>query len=334
MNKLKFILILFLFINFTNISVFSQGIVIDKSNDTTPAKKTSIFEIELHGDIKSSSSYFDKDKKNQMTDTIYYRADDDTVDMAYPYTTDFEQEVYYINFKVYNPFDVCFIKDVSFFKTINLELPFVSTSIEEKFMYDSLNYSRRYTRNKDGRFGLDGISLGINVFDMDIKPINFKIFSNLYFPIYKYKSKSDSTNDIMNNKRIELGRETELMFGGSIFSSFSTVCLGLTGAYEYRAGDFSDRILTNFHFGFSSVKNTEIYLSVDYIWSLGDYKDEYKVSHWRTNLYEKYSNVGVGFRILFTENLYANVGYKIRVWGTNSIAENIVLLNVGYIFLK
>ena len=104
--------------------------------------------------------------------------------------------------------------------------------------------------------------------------------------------------------------------------------------YEYRAGDFSDRILTNFHFGFLSVKNTEIYLSVDYIWSLGDYKDEYKVSHWRTNLYEKYSNVGVGFRILFTENLYANVGYKIRVWGTNSIAENIVLLNVGYIFLK
>lgn len=311
---------------FACLTAFAQGVVIE--NLSSVNKFTPLFEIGLGTDMSTASSYFLNNGDNYIADTVYYKNEGDTVFTPYPYTTDLKQNTYSINFKLYNPYDFYFLK------SINLEFPFTYTSLEEKFMYDSLTYSVRYTRNKDSRFDLEGMYVGLNFFDIELNPINFKVFSRYYLPFYKYKEQSDSTDDLIYNKQIELGRSNEFLIGGSIFSNFETVSLGLTGIYEMRSADFADRILTNFHFGFSSVKNTEIYLDASYVWSLGDYKDEYRVSLWRTNLYEKYSNIGLGFKIFFTENFYANVGYRIKVWGENSIAKNTVLLKAGYIFSK
>jgi hypothetical protein len=106
----------------------------------------------------------------------------------------------------------------------------------------------------------------------------------------------------------------------------------LAGFYNFRSGDFSDRMIFDFLIGFSNIPNTEIFANVRYINSLGEYEEKFKANHWSSVLWEKSVEVDFGFKIFLSEQLYANLGYSLSVWGKNTLGLSIAKINLGYVF--
>jgi len=301
--------------------IFTSSVLLNAQTKTQ--KK---IEVGLDVKLTNSSSIYNSNSEEQVKDTLFYEDKEKDKIIPYPYTTDMSQQSYILNFACHDLFSD------NFGAYLNIKFPFVNTSIEEKFSYDSLDFSRRYTKNKDSYFCLSGAEVEMCLVKFDLDLVSFNFFTNIFVPFYKYKENSDSTNEIINNKKIELGRNFESSYGANINLNLKSIKLGLTGVYENRTGDFTDKIITNFHFGFSNVDKTELYLDLDYATSLGEYKPEYKISQWRSLLWEKYFDVGVGFNIFFTDYLFTEIAYKIRLWGENTIVKNTVNINLKYLF--
>ena len=323
MRNLLFKIVLFFANIFFVSSIFAQEINIEEEKN-----KQKLFELGVTANFEKSISYFDKNGKVQVTDTIYYQKEGDSTVAYYPYTTDKARRNYVLDVSVYNPLTNYFLKQLT------VELPFSYYSIKEQFTNDSAVLARKYTRNEDSRYEFDGHGFDLSLFRINTKYIDFDIFTKLYIPFYKYESLSDSTEDIMYNKKIELGREKEFALASNVRAKISKFRFGIEGIYQMRAGDFTDRILSKLYLAFSNVKNTEIYTNLNYIYSLGEYQEKYKVSQWRTTLYERYFDAEVGFKIAFTENWVADIAYAVKIWGENTPARNNIRLNLAYVFTK
>ncbi len=318
------LLLIFLLTPWQNI--YAQGAKIE------PPKKNiekNILDIGISGTFGNASSIYDANGTQQMQDSLYYKPDDTTDAVYFPYSTEFKQQSYILS---------CAYLGINNL-IINAALPFTHSYAIEKLTYDTVSFSpERHTINEDSEFYLEGIDVS-GKYDFDYSPIKLSVLGGIFAPFYKYEAPQsnpavDTTEKRTNSKQLQLGRLFESKIGAMIQVDLNIINLGLAATYNQRTGDFTDRMLYNFHFGFTSVEKTEVYLNFNYIASLGDYKDEYKIDVWHSNLYEKYFNIDVGFKILFNQNIYGNIGYLIKLFGKNTLAENMLHINLGYIFTR
>jgi hypothetical protein len=315
------ILLFFATFSLNNLNIFAQ-------NET---KK--LFDIGIETNFITSERLYDFDSEMRIDDTlriIYKDTNNQDSAKKYQYTTSFSKQIYTLkvgylglkNFEIY------------------AKIPFAYYNILEKMQYDE--NLRRQELSSDSKFKVEGFELNGN-YVFDFNKVRVGLLGDLFIPFYKYENPTENFSTTINfddtlallnllEKEISLGRDFEATFGTKFDFIFEPVKLSLSGFYNFRGGDFSDRLLLDFFIGLSNIPNTELYANVRYVNSLGKYEEKFKVNSWSSVLWEKSIEINPGFKIFLTEQLYANIGYSLVVWGKNALGLSIVKANLGYVF--
>lgn len=304
-----------------NIRVYSQPIF---NNPNKENKK--LFDIRVSSNISNSSMRLDKNKTEILEDTLLYtdisiEDEPDTTEYILPYTTDFSQQKYNIH--------IGYIGLENFY--IYAKFPIVYTNVIEKFSKND-NMPQRIIKNEKSDTYLEGVNLDVGYnFAFEKTDINF--LTELFFPVGKWNEPPDlDTSQLINNKWLDLNRQYNLNIGTLINIKLHPIYFNIGCAYNHRGGDFTDRLLTKFLVGLNSIENTELFATLKYNMSLGDYKEEYAVSFWKYPYWAKTLELELGFKMFFTDDFYINVGYDILVMGKNTLATRVVNINIGYLF--
>ncbi|OYT10623.1 MAG: hypothetical protein B6I18_08145 [Bacteroidetes bacterium 4572_112] len=102
--------------------------------------------------------------------------------------------------------------------------------------------------------------------------------------------------------------------------------------YNYRAEEFSDRLLLKTLFGLTSVENTELQMLIKYAFCLEDYKPEYLFNPRQEIFWSNNLDFGFNFNMRFLEQFEANAGYTLSIWGDNSWNYGIFNMKMSYHF--
>lgn len=221
-------------------------------------------------------------------------------------------------------------------------LPFVSYNIEEKTTRDNDNTPREVIRNTSSPFYAEGLDFFVNYNILNNNFLKIGILGNLFVPFYPYE-KTNVSDDSLNviyapnfvqSKKIEQKRTFETIFGTEFAFNLKPVTLEIRGVYNYRNWNehFSDRLIFDLFVGLESVADAQLFANFKYITSLGDMDERY-CDYWTTTLWERAFDLDIGFKMFFTEELYIQAGYSIRLWGENTLAQNVLKFNLGY-FVK
>jgi len=308
----------------SGINSYSKPVFVSKTtSDNTINKKK--FDIRLSTNIKNTSTRFDNNSNEIIADTLIFESHDTTTDTTTEYKlryiTDFEQQKYNLH--------IGYIGLENFY--VYATLPFVNTKVTEKFAYDT-NMVRRMIRNKKSDTYFEGINFDMG-YTFHFEKININLMSELFVPFGNWNAPLNlDTSALTDNKWINLNRKFELNLGTTFDIKLNNLYFQIGGLYNYRGGNFSDRIFANFLVALSNIKNTEIFANLKYKTSLTDYKEEYAVSFWEYPIWSKTLAVEVGFKMFFTDAFYINVGYDICFWAKNSLAKRSVNINAGYLF--
>lgn len=283
-----------------------------------------LFDVRLSVDLFTSSMRYTHNADEILEDSLAYIYQD-TATLEYDtlrlgYTTDFTSQHYNLHFG--------FVGLENFYAYA--KFPIVHTSIVEKFKYDTTIISR-YERNNKSKTYLEGLHLDAG-YTFRTNFMNASLVGGLFVPFYKYHDWTAETDSILNGRSIELGKTLQAKIGTIFDVNLKPLHLQLGGIYNHRAGDFTDQLHFSFLLGLSSVESTDFYAELKYKHSLGDYKDSYQVGFWREPLWSKSADVGVGFKMFFTDKFYIDAGYFIRVWAQNATALRNVNINLGYLF--
>ncbi|MDR0926738.1 MAG: hypothetical protein LBO69_03095 [Ignavibacteria bacterium] len=289
--------------------------------DAAKKNKQQLFDFRLEYRSNVASMRYDKDGTEILDDTLLF-TDSSEVEHKYPYTTDLSQYIFNLNVGYIG------IKNLS----IYANMPIIHTNILEKFRYDTA-VSQRYERNNVSKTYIDGVHLNA-AYRFDFNYVDVNLLGGLFLPFYNYDKNTDSLDLPINNKSIELGKAFETKIGAIIDVNIKPVRLSLGAVFNQRSEDFTNRMLYNFRAGLNSVANTEIYANLTYCSPIGDYEEKYKATYWRQVLWERYLNIDIGFSMYFSESIYANVAYAVKLLGENSIATRQFSINLGYILYQ
>ena len=300
----------------------------DKNNKATV--RNQLFDFRLNANATSASMRYDRNANDIITDTLRYSDSLGEVH-TYLYTSDFKQQKYNLNIGYLG------VKNLYCYATF----PFIYTTVEERFTFDS-TLTARIPRNKGSKFDAEGLRFDAGYcFNFDfLQNVNLTVLGGIFLPFNKYNSINDaaiidSTDDFkIGNKKIELGRVFEGLIGTKFDFNFHPVRMQLGGIYNTRSKDFADKLHLNFLIGFTNIADTELFANFRYVTSIGDYEEKYIVNFWRQTLWENYFDVDLGFTIFITEEVYANLGYTIRLWGENTLSHKTIGINLGYIIRK
>lgn len=314
--NIRYVLFVSILILSYSFNLYSQPIMTGfKPSDST---KQQLFDFRLSIELPNASMRYDENAEDILEDTLYF-TDSSNKSHKYQYTTDVNQQKYSLN--------IGYLGLKNFYAYI--KIPIVYSAIEEKFKYDS-SFSTRYKRNEDSKLYLEGTQINAGYcFDFDFLKLN--LVGEIFFPFYKYQTMTDTTSEYINNKKIELGRTLETSFGTRLNFNLKPVNFELGGLYNIRNDNFTDRLKLNLLIGLNNIENTELFVNFEYLTSLDSFKDDYRVSFWRETLWEKCFNAHLGFKMFFTDEFYADIGYAIKLWGKNTIASRSVKINLGYI---
>jgi hypothetical protein len=324
-NNCKFFVTVTLLLNgfFYFGNLYSQPMMtsFDEENKSE-IKSKQWLDIRLGAEFPSASMRYDKDANEVLEDTLHY-TDTAAVLHKYRYTTDLNQQKYYLQ--------LGYIGIENFY--LYAKFPFAYASIIEKFNYDS-SITVRYTKDEDSKFYVEGSQINAGYrFNFDF--FNINLLGELFFPFYKYDGNADNSNiDSIGTKTIKLGRTFETSIGTKFDFNLKPIKLELAGLYNSRAEGFSDRFLFNFFVGLASIEDTELYANFVYSTPIGDYQEKFNIDFWRQTLWEKYFDTNIGFKVFFNDDFYANISYTVRMWGENTLAFRTVNVNLGYILQK
>jgi len=322
-NKIFTILILVISFGVCDVyTLYSQPIIPEFANKNKDTTKKQLFDFRLSADISNASMRYDKDGNNILRDTAYYFIDslEETQDY-YEYLTDFSQQKYNLHIGYLGVKNLyCYAK-----------LPLAFTSVLERVTVEN----QRYDRNKDSKPYFEGVQFdagySFNLDFVNLDFLNVTFGGSVFFPFHAYSA--SELIDEFHSKKIEYGRTLETSFVMKMDWVLKTTRLQI-GVIEQFRKDFADRTQLNFLIGTSNIENTELYANLKYVKSNGDYQEKYRVDFWRPTLWENYLDMDLGFTIFFTDEIYSNVGYTIRLWGENTFSRNLVNINLGYIFSK
>lgn len=293
-----------------------------------------IFDFRISSNIEAASSRYNHESKEIVDDTLHYYNDSTGYMESHLYTTDLNQQR--INISV----GFLAIKNLS----IYLNVPLVNSSVTETFRYDT-SITTRWDRNDESKTYIEGAALSASCFLINGKVFSTEISGSVGFPFHDYKFTIDSTTDPINNKKITISNFMEYNVGASIGLKLSSVSFNVGAVYNFGNNDFSDMLHLNAGIAISTIPNTKLYTNVDYATAMSEFNPETQsVSFHRihTSLYtnkitqpwERHLDAGIGFKINFTEYIYADVGYDIRLWGDNALGSKLININLGYIMLK
>ncbi len=102
--------------------------------------------------------------------------------------------------------------------------------------------------------------------------------------------------------------------------------------YNYRGEGPIDNLLINTNFAFSTVTDTEMKIMLLYAKSLEPYKEEYKFTTTRENIWEEYLDIGFEVKLKFTDNFNGYSGYRLRFYNKNNWNTGMFWLTGSYIF--
>lgn len=281
--------------------------------------KKSKFNIDLNFNYSTSSSYFDKTSTQQYDypDTLIVKKvnfPDDTVTRKFLY--EFREYGLNIgaNYKLTNRF------------VAGIELPISVYTLNEKYHQGDTtitdgNYQKGdYSIARFKYYGLKGqflLDSGIltSTTDLELRiPMNF-------------------SNGIQSGTNpIQIYQAYEILAGYGVNLNLGNGWLQGKVKYNYRTGDFRDRLMEMIEAGFTTVPGTYLKAFLEASQSLASYDKAVEFYPGKTILQDDYYALGIAFNIIFNNGFYTNFSYSIRLYGKNTMNLGSFNFNTG-IFL-
>ena len=319
MKKYIFLLAILIGINMYS-NAYSQPIfssIVKKNNKN--------FDVRLSANIKTALTRYNHIGTEIPADTlVFYHTDtttDSTSEYRYQYTTDLSQQKYNLH--------IGYIGLENFY--IYAKLPFVYTNVKEIFSQNE-NMPQRRIKNDESDNYLEGINFDAG-YILPFEKIDIHLIGGAFFPFGKWHKPIDlDTSAPINDKWLNLNRKTELNIGTIADIKLKPIHFQIGCRYNYRAGNFNDRILINFLVGLNSVDNTEMSANLKYNTPLSNYKEEYAISFWAYPFWSNTLDLELRYKMFFTDKFYIDVGYDLPLYGKNTLAIKTVNISIGYLF--
>lgn len=278
-------------------------------------KNSSKWEISLGYSMGNASLYHDKEgnKITKKVDTIPPGAyeNPDTIFAKYTFQ--------YTNYTI--------VPSVSYKATeylkLSASLPFTMSFMEEKYTYDTA-YARTI-RNDYSHYIFDYLALGI---DYKLLKGTFEIdmLGGLKVPFGTQDGQGNTDSVFLCDNAFEYFAGTKLTYN----SQKSRLHAGLV--FNGRSEDFSSRFIFNGGLDFLTVKDTELKVKFVYLLPIDDINSTPEFNTLRRPLNEELFQTGVGFKIYFENDMFAEVGYNINLHGKDTWGLGMFNANLGIRF--
>ncbi len=335
--------ILFTFAVFLSLSAFSSAFarpVTEEEAAQKPERKK--FQIGISFSNSTASSYFDYNDKrvSELPDSSLYvitktiKTDyvgnfttDTTLDTSVSkFTTDYRKSTWSV-FGSYSPME-------NF--EIRAEIPFSFYSLDESYLYYT-NYelidkvpgrvfdmsSSRIHKGEVSLFRVDHLQLGAS-YDLQREKSIFGLDADVKIPLGIDNASGDSAKSFLQDNPFEMIAGTH--FG---FDFKKAEILGYL-KYRYIDNQPNDMFIIGTNFSLKTVENTRLSFMAEFGRLMGEFDKSKVFSTRATPLQENYADVGCGFRIDFSQSLFAEFSYKLRLGGTNTWGIGGVYIKSGY----
>jgi len=221
--------------------------------------------------------------------------------------------------------------------TLNLNIPFTFYSLDEKrhvdttYKYydptykDSLNYHNVYydVLLNTNKSRLDYFLTGAK-YNLLNDNYNVALGLNIKIPTGSEQPPiSDSSNGFLGDEPFEF-------FAGTFlgYHSMKYMC-GLNVTYNFRAGDFSDRLIFRLEGGLATVPNSSLKLVATYVKSLKTKEGAVYFHPRRLTRWEEYLETGLEFHFDFSKDYYIDFSYHLHLTGINTYHGGYYIVGVG-----
>lgn len=207
-----------------------------------------------------------------------------------------------------------------------VKIPFSFYTLDERYTADSDSNNVRQDKDYKNYFQIDYVSFAAEYILSDSK-LKTTLTGEMRVPTSNYSG-------VIGNKKLDFGSDGafELYAGTKLFYVEKNFNTGLTAQYNYRAEDLSDRLIVAGKFALSSVPGTEISATGTFSKSIESWDNVSLMNSRIFPTHEDYFDMGLSFMMYFSENLYCDFNYAVRLWGKNTWNYGGVNIGVGYSF--
>lgn len=256
---------------------------------------------------ESSGEYYDSDGNN-----IHWHPDTTSYPGYYrEYTFQYSKNSVKLNggYRLLNNLDIFAGLDLCFY------------NLNEKYISD--NVSKKVNRVKLNEIRFETINIGANYFIFD--SINYLIAS----VSSKIPFESESEVAISDNNDFLSSPPAEILSGlnGGIY--LKNIFLGAKTKYNYRSGEYSDRLIFSAIFGFTKIENTMLRIQSNYYHSLEELPEGKRFNIREMTTHGTFIDIGFGFWGRFSERYIASFDYNIRPYGENIWSSGSLILKFG-----
>lgn len=309
MVKIKYLVVIIIVFNTVNclysFDDYSKRLIY---NENKP------LELSIFWEQLNSSSLFDMD--NELK-TFFYESTEE-YDPPRTYTFNYSE----------NHLGLALKYDLSKKLMLFSKAPFAMYSLSEKYKwYEADTNNIKYEQNEYKEFSrniLKYLSLGFNYnfFDKKAKG-DFLFEARLPVGAQDNPYIRDTTELMLTNVfEIITGLGFKIDFDQSGIESFLK--------FNYRGGDFSDRILFYSTYNFQTVENTMLGILFEYNHSLGGFRNIPIVNPRYPTLAENSLLLGISFNIFVEDTYLLRLSYKISVLGKNTLNNGVVCIKAAY----
>jgi hypothetical protein len=296
-------LIFILFICFLNENIFSQ-------TEFYPAKT---FDIKLFGGRTTSTSYYDIEGKNK------FELPDHSID------EDQEAKDYIFEYERYNfgiKSDYSITNDLVIFAEIPLNYHSILEQRDTTEYYqlsgDTTLYSYEHKIKKADMslFQPAYYSIGAR-YRLYSKLAYFALLGELRIPPGFHKGiNNDPDYDFLSDGAFEF--HSGIILGAKLEKGW----LESQILYRHRTEELVDELFIHTEAGLATVPGTGLMIFLDFIQSMGTYKNAREFIPHETTLQENLINAGAKFKIFLTETFYVDFSYSIILTGKNTMNKS------------
>ncbi|MFP4529581.1 MAG: hypothetical protein ACLFQX_13625 [Candidatus Kapaibacterium sp.] len=205
--------------------------------------------------------------------------------------------------------------------SIYTEIPFAFYGLTEKFMMES-DLSRQVRAE-----------LSLSRFDYFALGFVHRLYSgkSQIFSVLELRIPPGFDESLLNDPDYEFLSDGAFeIYAGSMFrADLDKVRLQTRILYNYRAEEFSDRVIISTSAGLVSVEDTELKVTADIVQSLSSFGDAPAFDPRETVTQSNFVAAGFGFDWLLSEKYLANFSYKVRLSGKNAWNFGTLFLSIG-----
>jgi len=278
------------------------------SSEIVFRKEKSIF-IKLYGGGSSGSSIFDLDE-NLLTKLT----DDSSKYSVKDYTIELSKNT------------IGLLCEYSLFDNLILfgNMPITFNSLEEKYIGDSIGV--RYDKAKYSLTHPEYFGIGAKYEFFRRKSYGVLLIEARIPPGFKRGMLDTSKNFFLGDGAFELlsglafGIKTDKFLLESMF------------LYNYRDEELADQFIIRIEAGICTVPNSKLSVTSDFVLSMKSFKEVIPLKTNQIVTQEDYIAIGFEFSMFFSESIYGEFNYNIKLLGKNSWNLGIYRIGAGVLF--